>query len=149
MTRGASTRTAAPTATEQAGPSERRTRLTPTQLPSVERVPTYRMEANVGEVPEDLLEAIVDDAIARLDVERDEILVQRAEAVVWNDGSLGCPEPGTAYTQALVNGYWVVLRAGDRELDYRATDRGFFRLCEHPLPRRPVIPGTDARDAPD
>jgi hypothetical protein len=31
---------------------------------------------------------------------------------VWNDGSLGCPEPGMMYTQALVNGYWLIIEAG-------------------------------------
>ena len=45
----------------------------------------------------------------------------RPGAVTWNDGSLGCPEPGMFYTQALVDGYHVILQAGDEELDYRVS----------------------------
>jgi hypothetical protein len=33
----------------------------------------------------------------------------------WRDSSLGCPEPGTAYTPALSSGYAIALRANDRE----------------------------------
>jgi hypothetical protein len=32
------------------------------------------------------------------------------EEVTWRDGSLGCPQPGWSYTQALVNGTRIVLR---------------------------------------
>jgi hypothetical protein len=28
----------------------------------------------------------------------------RAESAVWNDESLGCPEPGMMYSQSLING---------------------------------------------
>ena len=35
-----------------------------------------------------------------------------------------------AYTQALVDGYQVILRAGDEALDYRVTAQGGFRVCE-------------------
>ena len=67
----------------------------------------------------------------------------RAEAVVWNDGSLGCPQPGEFYIQILVNGYWVISQVEGVEYDYRANDSGFFTLCEGigELPISP--PGTD------
>jgi hypothetical protein len=32
----------------------------------------------------------------------------------------------------LVDGYWIVVEAGNQALDYRAQGNGFFRLCERP-----------------
>ncbi len=58
---------------------------------------------------------------------RREITVTRAEAVVWNDGSLGCPKPGEFYIQMLINGYWVVLEVEGIEYDYRVSDKGSLR----------------------
>lgn len=55
--------------------------------------------------------------------------VDKAEAVTWRDGSLGCPQPGMAYTQALVPGYRVRVRAGDRVLDYHAGRSGAPQWC--------------------
>jgi hypothetical protein len=95
-----------------------------------ERIPTSEPDMVTGEVPSELLGAILADAEARCGSESDELGVVRAEQVVWNDGSLGCPRPGTIYTQARVNGYRIVLRYGDQELDYRASQSGFFLLCE-------------------
>ncbi len=45
--------------------------------------------------------------------------VVSAEAVTWNDGSLGCPEAGQAYTQALIEGYQVILEVDGERYDYR------------------------------
>ena len=83
-----------------------------------------------GEVPADVLADLVADAAERTATEPDAVEVIQAEAVTWNDGSLGCPEPGMFYTQALVDGYHVILQAGDEELDYRVGAQGGFRLCE-------------------
>jgi hypothetical protein len=60
-----------------------------------------------------------------------------AEAVTWSDGSLGCPQPGMAYTQALVPGYRVRLRGPEGEMDYHASTRGALVLCP---PGRAVKP---------
>ena len=84
----------------------------------------------IGEVPADVLADLVADAAERTATELDAVEVVQAEAVTWNDGSLGCPEPGMFYTQALVDGYHVILRAGEDELDYRVGAAGGFRLCE-------------------
>jgi hypothetical protein len=98
-----------------------------------------------GEVPESLLNKIVDDLVARTGADRQSIEVVRAEAVVWNDGSLGCPQPGMEYTQMLVDGYWVVLRAGGQDYDFRATQAGYFILCEGSQ----VEPGSEPGLSPD
>ena len=91
--------------------------------------------ALVGEVPAEVLDPILTAAAERSGVARGDLEVIRAEQVTWSDGSLGCPEPGQMYTQALVDGYHVVIVAGDEELDYRVGSAGSFRLCESPLPR--------------
>jgi hypothetical protein len=83
-----------------------------------------------GEVPESILAAIVADAADRSGLDPGDLVVTRAEAMTFSDGSLDCPEPGMAYTQALVDGYQVEIDAGDEHLDYRIGAGGSFRLCE-------------------
>ena len=67
-----------------------------------------------------------------------------AEPKTWNDGSLGCPQPGQLYTQALVPGYQVILDANGKQMDYRATESGDVKLCENPEGRR-LRPGAPPR----
>ncbi len=101
------------------------------RLGRLERVETPGAQLAVtGEVPEELLERIRADAAGRLGVEAASLEVVRAEAVTWSDGSLGCPKPDVVYTQALEPGYWVVLQAGEQQLDYRARASGQFFVCE-------------------
>jgi hypothetical protein len=83
-----------------------------------------------GEVPEAILASVVADAAERAGVEPEDVEVVQAMAVTWSDGSLDCPEPGMLYTQALVDGYHVILAADADEFDYRVTSQGGFRLCE-------------------
>jgi hypothetical protein len=84
-------------------------------------------------VKQDVLQRILDpilkEAAALAKVTRDELVIVRAESVVWNDGSLGCPEPGMMYTQAQVNGYWIVIEAAGQRYDFRVGSGGGFRLC--------------------
>lgn len=89
-------------------------------------------EPLTGEVPAEILERIVEDAAERADADIGDVEIMTAEAVTWSDGSLDCPEPGMMYTQALVDGYHVILDAAGTELDYRVTTDGTFRLCESP-----------------
>ena len=59
------------------------------------------------------------------------ILPGLASLVIWPDGSLGCARPGETCTQAPVDGYWVVLKAGDRQFDFRASAKGEIRRCDY------------------
>jgi hypothetical protein len=97
-------------------------------LPPVVTVPPSTSPVT-GEVPNEILDRILDDAVVRTGTDRSAIVVTRAESVTWSDGSLDCPEPGMMYTQALVDGYHVILDADGEELDYRATASGNFVLC--------------------
>ncbi len=84
----------------------------------------------VGEVPEEMMSGIIDDLNSRTGATEADATLVRAERAVWNDGSLGCSKPGEMYTQALVNGFWVVFDHAGETYDYRASESGFFKMCE-------------------
>lgn len=111
-------------------PTEGASTMTPAEATPSGDDPQLR----VGEVPTELLEAIVAAAADQAGVDPSQVKVVTAEAVTWSDGSLGCPEEGMAYTQALVPGYRVVLEAGGDQLNYHSTESGDFRFCEDPQP---------------
>jgi len=93
-----------------------------------------------GELPQRILDPIMKEAASLANVTREQLVIVRAQSVVWNDGSLGCPEPGQMYTQALVNGYWVVIEAAGQRYAFRVDHKGSFRLCpagRGPPPRQP------------
>lgn len=98
-----------------------------------DKVTTTTIMAVTGEVPNDILERILEDATGRSDVELEDLSVVRAQAMEWPDGALGCPEPGQFYTQALVSGYWVEVEAPDATYDYRVDGQGNFKLCENEI----------------
>jgi hypothetical protein len=70
------------------------------------------------------------DLAARLGIDESDIEVVRREAVVWSDGSLGCPQPGMVYTQALVEGTYMELRAGGTIYAYHSGEGRPPFLCE-------------------
>jgi hypothetical protein len=80
--------------------------------------------------PASVLEPILADAARRTGVAASDLRIVTAEPKTWPDGSWGCPQPGIAYTQIVVDGYQVVVQAAGRTLDYRGAGPGQFRLCE-------------------
>lgn len=117
-----------------AGPVEGATPLTEQALEPARQQPMTPS----SNVPQAMLDAALDDAAARASVDRSSITVVTATAVIWADGSVGCPEPGVMYTQALVPGYRIVLQAGDRVFNYHAGRGGVPRFC----PAERVVPPT-------
>ena len=95
-------------------------------------VPVQSQGEIVGEVPESTITAAKDHLAKKLGISHDAIEVVIAKAMMWNDGSLGCGQPGQAYPQAVVPGYQLILEVEGRRYDYRATERGYFLLCELP-----------------
>ncbi len=71
-----------------------------------------------------------DDLAQRLAMDPGQIELVEAASVTWPDGSLGCPQPGMAYTQALVDGLLIRLRAGDRIYEYHSGAGRAPFLCE-------------------
>jgi hypothetical protein len=69
------------------------------------------------------------DAARRTGMTAETLELLSADSVTWRDGSLGCPQPGMAYTQALVPGWRIRLRAMSQDFDYHANKRGVLVLC--------------------
>ena len=138
-----------PTDVSELQPGVRATRLAPIEVEPPEMVPPQESSRVIGEVPQDLLEAVFEDLLERPGVDREAIAVEQAEYVIWRDGSLGCPQPDMMYTQALVPGYRIVLRVGDETFDYHASERGYFVLCEGGLAQEPLPPGSGGGPAPN
>lgn len=52
--------------------------------------------------------------------------------VTWSDSSLGCPEPGMMYGQALTPGKQLVLTVDGQQVSYHAGATGDFFYCAAP-----------------
>ena len=74
------------------------------------------------------------DLVKRLGVDAAQVSVVSSEEVTWPDGSLGCPEPGMRYTQALVPGNRTVLEVGGTQYSYHSGAHRPPFLCEQPQP---------------
>jgi hypothetical protein len=85
------------------------------------------------------VQAALADASRRTGLAIDALQLKSAAAVTWRDGSLGCPQPGRVYTQALVPGFRVLVGAAGQTFDYRGGRSGDVSLCpaeraQEPLP---------------
>ena len=88
-------------------------------------------------------EAALQDAARRSGLPVERLRVVEAAQVTWPDGSLGCPQDGMGYTQALVRGYRILIQAGDAVIEYHAGSSGEPFHCPpervtSPLPGDPT-----------
>lgn len=74
----------------------------------------------------------IDALIEELGIERDTIEVRVTELVTWPDASIGCPQPDEVYTQALVEGYRIVLSADGQQFTFHGERDGPPLRCEDP-----------------
>lgn len=93
---------------------------------------TSSLPDTVDTNPSRMRELAVEDLAVRLGVSASAITVVKSEAMTWSDGSLGCPQPGMSYTQAIVDGFQVILSYEDRLFDYHADAEGEPFLCASP-----------------
>lgn len=63
-----------------------------------------------------------------LDLPVTDITLVSLDAQEFNDSSLGCPEPGMSYLQALTPGHRVVVEADGRRFDVRVSSE-YGRIC--------------------
>lgn len=79
--------------------------------PTASTVPIPLPSIPPGADPEDNADVTfaVADLATMLGVAEGDVTVIGWEEVVWRDGSIGCPVPGFAYTQALENGMRIAL----------------------------------------
>ena len=96
-------------------------------------VPSVSDSASVSD-PE--VATAIADLVARAGVTADEITVVSVDEVTWRNSSIGCPEPGGRYLQALVDGRRIVLEAAGRHYEYHSGGRRPVFYCA--TPERPV-----------
>ncbi|MBW8172271.1 hypothetical protein K0651_04305 [Ornithinimicrobium sp. Arc0846-15] len=77
--------------------------------------------------------AAVADLASRWDVSEEDIQIAEHRSVTWPDGSAGCPQPGQAYTQALVPGELLILSVAGKRSNYHSANGGDFAYCESPI----------------
>ncbi len=74
----------------------------------------------------------VADLAATLDVDPGEVEVVSVEEMTWRNGSRGCAQPGMSYTQALIEGSRIILRAGGRTYEYHSGGSQPPSRCDQP-----------------
>lgn len=96
------------------------------------------VEALSSPVPPATLDDLIASIASQAGVTPAHVKVVKNEALTWRDGSLGCPEPGMAYSQALIDGYHVVLSVNGETYDMRAARKGRFARCLNPKKPDPL-----------
>jgi hypothetical protein len=74
--------------------------------------------------PSEIIDAVRQDLSRRTRIEGDRLTIVETSRQTWSDGCLGLAQPDEICTQALVDGWRVVLSYGDRSWIYRTDDRG-------------------------
>ena len=97
--------------------------------PLVETLQPAGQPVNTATMPRAVRRAVVADAAKRFNVAESAVVLARAEQLTWSDGSLGCPEPGVAYTQVLVAGFRVDATTSAGTLTYHTDSRGRVVSC--------------------
>ena len=82
------------------------------------------------------------DLAKRLGVELDAVVLANARAVTWRSAALGCPKPGLAYTDALVPGTLIFLKAGNALHAYHSKRDGMPFYCPRDRVESPVLDKT-------
>ena len=66
--------------------------------------------------------------------DQSQVTVVSSDEVTWRDGSLGCPQPGKFYTQALIPGTRTILEVAGKRYHYHSGGHRAPFLCENPQP---------------
>lgn len=103
---------------------------TTTTRPKVESTMPEVPPSNPDTAPGPVVDRAILDLVTRTGIASESVTVVAAEEKTWPDGSLGCPQPGMSYTQALVDGSRVLLEADGRLYAYHAGSDGEPFLCE-------------------
>lgn len=104
------------------GPSETPGTPVPTPTPDPTTPPAAGGQVEVAKA----------DLAKRLGIGAGEVTVVSSTEVTWSDGSLGCPEPGMNYTQALVEGRRIILEVAGKQYHYHSAGTRTPFLCANP-----------------
>jgi hypothetical protein len=108
-------------------------------------VPPGTDEGDAGQDSSSASDAAIADLAQRLGIDETDITVTSEDEVTWRDGSVGCPEPGMMYTQALVPGRRLILTAGGQDYAYHSGQGAYF-YCEKPAPDGTAPEGAGSTD---
>lgn len=114
-----------PTVTDDARPTP-----IPVPTPTDTALPQGPVDPSV--LDRDEVKAAIAAEAERRDVPEDQVQVTGYASVTWSDGSLGCPQPGMHYTQALVPGEQLILEVDGQRSSYHAGRDGTFKYCANP-----------------
>lgn len=111
--------------------------LMPLPEPSARPAPTTPSDLPLGPVPDAVaarpdVQAAVAAEAGRKGVTVADVALAGYADVTWPDGSIGCPQPGMLYTQALVPGHQLILRVGGDLASYHAAKGRPFAYCAAP-----------------
>ena len=76
---------------------------------------------NLELTAEEATNVAIQQAATRLGLEVADLVVDSLERREFPDASLGCPRPGEAYAQVITPGYVVLVRGGNRRLEYHVS----------------------------
>ena len=76
-------------------------------------------------------DAAMTSLASKLNISANQIEIMKSEPKVWPDSSMGCPQDGFMYSQALVeDGMFIQLKADGKLYDYHSGGGGEPFLCE-------------------
>jgi hypothetical protein len=119
----------------------------PTRIPDVakEHLQPQGTPVNTAAMPHAVRRAVVADAARRFQVDENSVVLASAEQVTWADGSLGCPQPGYSYTQALVPGFRVTASTAAGQMRYHTDSSGNVVTCGLAMRPSPKSVGESTR----
>ncbi len=89
-----------------------------------------------------LTQLAISDLAQRLKSDPQLVTIIEAQPVTWSDASLGCPQPGTIYTQNITPGLRVILAAAGKQYEYHTDISHSVVLCEKDNTSTVVSPST-------
>jgi hypothetical protein len=95
-----------------------------------------------------LVEQAIQDLALRLEVPVEQINLLEVRQVTWPDTSLGCPQPGTAYTQTPQEGLLIRLGVGREMYFYHSGDDRIPFLCDETSQVLPKVTPKDDEFVP-
>jgi hypothetical protein len=104
---------------------------TPLAPPIASPIPSTLPGPNTVADSQQAVNQALQNAAAHLSIGAGELRVDTVEARQWPDSSLGCPQPGTLYSQIVTPGFLIVISTSSgKQLEYHSDARGRVMLCK-------------------
>jgi hypothetical protein len=104
--------------------------VSPLTVVAVTEETTVAPSASIDPALQPLVDQAVADLATRLKIDASKIDTISAQSMSWPDGSLGCPQPGMAYTQVMVDGSLIQLSANGTSYSYHSGGSRAPFLCQ-------------------